>query len=295
MTEEVNYHLDHLAANDIPITMYHFDGQAWSASETCDFSLGDPLRDRLAGSGLRALLHNWGGCYGVADFDHVYGQLGHTLAGFYLDDDSTDALAKTATDWAQSKMPGDSEVVMKGYKGYQTDPSETAAGLTMYGHSCYVNDQPSDFGGMKEGIRRMLSLADILPAPFNEFTGYSGDRPDEETFYRRIHFGAMQVVMDHSPDQNASPWNTSYYGRRAPRAGRVRGPVAADPLPRRARDLGSHIGVDLRPVRGRRRRRRHRRRRERKRRQRREDRRLVLRRDQPAPDREGVPVARRAS
>jgi hypothetical protein len=208
MMEEVNYHLDQLAANDIPITLYHFDGQGWSASETCDWSLGDALRDRLAATGLRALLHFWGGCYGEADFDHVYAQLGHTLAGFYLDDGSTDALAKTASDWVQSQMPGDSEVVMK---GYQTDSGETEAGLTTYGHSCYVNDLPTNFDGLKEGIRRVLSLADVLPAPFNELTGYSSDRPDEETFYRRIHFGAMQVVMDHSPDENASPWNTSYY------------------------------------------------------------------------------------
>jgi hypothetical protein len=208
MTDEVNYHLDHLAANDIPITMYHLDGQEWSPSDTCDWNLGDALKSRLAADGLRALLHYWGGCYGDADYDHVYGQLGHTLAGFYMDDGSTDAQAQAAVDWVQSKMPGDSEIVMKGYQG---DTGETNDGLAMHGHSCYVNDLPTDFGGMQEGIRRMLSLADVLPAPFNEFTGYWSDRPDEETFFRRIHFGAMQVVMDHSPQQNASPWDTTHY------------------------------------------------------------------------------------
>jgi len=209
MTDEVNRHLDRLADADIPITMYHFDGGGWSDSQTCDWTLGDALAARLTASGLRALLHFWGGCDSVVAFDHVYGQLGHTLAGFYLDETSTDALAKAATDWVQSKMPGDSEIVMK---AYQDDSDETDAGLAMYGHSCYVNDLFSDFTYLKEGIRRVFSKANVLPAPFNEFTGYdtNWDRPDEETFFRRIHFGAMQVVMDHSPQQNTSPWNPPY-------------------------------------------------------------------------------------
>lgn len=208
MAGEVEYQLDQLAANDIPITMYHFDGWDWSDSRDCTFSAGDAVKARLAAGNIRALLHFWGGCTQSADFDRVYAQLGPTLGGFYLDEGSTDDLAKTAIDWAQSQLPGDSEIVMKGFQG---DNGETDAGLAAYGHTSYVNDLPSDFGGFKTGVERVFSLANTLPAPFNEFTGYDAyNRPDEETFFRRIHFGAMQVVMDHSPWLHASPWNAVY-------------------------------------------------------------------------------------
>ncbi len=208
MAAEAEYHLDQLAAYDIPITMYHFDGWDWSNDRDCSFDVGEAVASRLAAEHIRALLHFWGGCTTEADFDRVYAQLGHTLAGFYLDEQSDDALAKTATDWAQGRMPGDSEIVMK---AYQDDKGETPAGLGMYGHTCYVNDLHSDFVDLRKGIERVFSMADTLPAPFNEFTGYDGYfRPDEETFYRRIHFGAMQVVMDHSPWLHASPWNPVY-------------------------------------------------------------------------------------
>ena len=208
MTAEVTFHLDQFEKYDIPITMYHFDGSAWSPNGTCTWALGDALKDRLAATGIRALMHFWGGCEEEDDFDRIHAQLGGTLAGFYFDEFSSDAMAKAAIDWAQRKMPGDAEVVMKAYQG---SGGMTAAGLTAYGHSCYVNDLGSDFDGLEEGIRRVFSMANTLPAPFNEFTAYDGyARPDRETYFRRIHFGAMQVVMDHSPWMDASPWRDGY-------------------------------------------------------------------------------------
>jgi len=208
MAEEVSYHLDHLAAYDIPITMFHFDGDSWSPGD-CSWGLGDPLKARLQSLGLRALLHYWGGCRSTEAFDRAYADLGSTLAGFYFDDGSTDALVKSAVDWTQARFPGDAEVIMKAYR-YDEDESATEPGLRAYGHACYVNDLPPDFGGLKVGIERVFSLADVLPAPFNEFTAFDWAQADEETYFRRIHWGAMQPVMDHSPWQHASPWEPIY-------------------------------------------------------------------------------------
>jgi len=208
MAEEVAYDLDRLAANDIPITMYHFDGFAWSNGD-CSWALGDPLRARLQSLGIRALVHYWGGCRATEAFDRAYAGLGGVLAGFYFDDGTPDELAKSAIDWAQARFPGDAEIVMKSYR-YDQEEAASVPGLAAYGHTCYVNDLPTDFGGMRTGIERVLSLASTLPAPFNEFTGYDATQADEETYFRRIHWGAMQPVMDHSPYQHASPWEPIY-------------------------------------------------------------------------------------
>jgi hypothetical protein len=208
MAEEAAYDLDHLAANDIPITVFHFDGFAWSNGD-CSWGLGDSLRSRLQTIGIRALLHYWGGCRGTEDFDRAYSDLGGILAGFYFDDGTTDALAKTAIDWAQARFPGDAEIVMKSYR-YDQEEKDSVPGLAAYGHSCYVNDLPADFSGLRTGIERVFSLASTLPAPFNEFTAFDVSQADEETYFRRIHWGAMQPVMDHSPWQHASPWEPIY-------------------------------------------------------------------------------------
>jgi hypothetical protein len=206
---EVSFHLDQLEKYDIPITVYHFDGWPWAdAARTCTWALGDALKERLAAGHIRALMHYWGGCETEEQFDRIYAELGATLAGFYFDDGSSDEMARIAIDWAQRQMPGDSEMVMK---AYEAGGGMTNAGLAAYGHSAFVNDLRSDFAGLQEGIRRVFSMANTLPAPFNEFTAYDYDfRPDEETFFRRIHFGAMQVVMDHSPSVDASPWRAGY-------------------------------------------------------------------------------------
>lgn len=227
MAAEVDYHLDMLTAHDIPITLYHFDGDGWSdGSNTCTWNLGDGLRQRLQASGIRALLHFWGGCDSVPHFENLYSQLGSVLGGFYLDDGqpgvhegATDLVTESAMNWIQSRLPGNSEVVMKANRGDGTKPD-----ITRYGHTAYVNDLPSNFDGMRQGIELIFSYVSqwppdpvassrTLPAPFNEFTGYdaSGGHADEETYFRRLHYGAFQVVMDHSPLQHASPWNTEYY------------------------------------------------------------------------------------
>ncbi len=208
MAEEVAFDLDHLAANDIPITVYHFDGFAWSPGD-CSWGLGDALTSRLRTMDIRALLHFWGGCNSTTDFERAYADLGASLAGFYFDDGADDALVKSAIDWTQARFPGDAEVVMKAYR-YDIDLAASLPGLAAYGHACYVNDLPSDFEGLKTGIERVFSLADTLPAPFNEFTAFDLAQADEETYFRRIHWGALQPVMDHSPWQHASPWEPGY-------------------------------------------------------------------------------------
>jgi hypothetical protein len=207
MAEEVAYHLDRLAAADIPITLYHFDGTAWSDGN-CNWTLGEGLRDRLRTSHIRALLHYWGGCYQAQDFERAYAELGDVLGGFYLDDGAYGSLAKAAIDWGEARMPGDFDLVMKAFRG--GDQVGVLDDLAAYGHACYVNDLPTDFDGMRTGIERVFSLAGILPLPFHEFTGYWIGQSDEETFFRRIHWGALQPVMDHSPWWHVSPWESVF-------------------------------------------------------------------------------------
>jgi hypothetical protein len=207
MAGEVNFDLDQLSAHDIPISVYHFDGAGWS-SGSCTWALGEQLVERLRSANLRAMLHVWGGCDTTGRIFNVYGQLGHVFGALYLDERSTDRSAGSAFHFMQSLMPGDSEVVMKAYQG---DGLETDAGLAGFGHTAYVGDLAADFAGMRTGIERVFSKRSLLPAPFNEFTGYdSHNPPTEEAYFRRLHWGAMQMVMEQDCASDCDPWGSRY-------------------------------------------------------------------------------------
>lgn len=207
MASEVNADLDHLSAADIPISVYHFDGPGWS-SGGCQWALGDPLVARLRSSNLRAMLHAWGGCDTAARISNAYGQLGTVFGALYLDEGNTDAFARSAFDFMRSLMPGDGEVVMK---AYQSDGLQTDEGLAAYGHTAYVGDLPADFAGLRIGIERVFSKRTLLPAPFNEFTGYDGNNPPSvEAYFRRLHWGAMQLVMEQDCPWDCDPWGSRY-------------------------------------------------------------------------------------
>ncbi len=207
MAGEVNADLDQLSAHDIPITAYLFDGAGWS-SGSCTWALGDPLVERLRGGNLRAMLHVWGGCDTTAHIGNVYGQLGNVFGALYLDERSSDTSAGAAFHFMQSLMPGDGEVVMKAYQG---DGLETDAGLAGFGHTAYVGDLAADFAGMRTGIERVFSKRTLLPGPFNEFTGYDPhSAPTEEAYFRRLHWGAMQMVMQQDCVWDCDPWGSRY-------------------------------------------------------------------------------------
>ncbi len=58
-----------------------------------------------------------------------------------------------------------------------------------------------------------MAKAAIIPAPFAELTGYAyldDGVPDEDVYYRRLHFGALQPVMAHTPYANTDPWRPEY-------------------------------------------------------------------------------------
>jgi hypothetical protein len=213
MEGQVLDQLDHLAQNDIPVRAYHFDGGAWSkrlpseapANGRCSWNLGDVLLERLRADGVPALLHYWGGCRTTDDFDRVHADLGDVLGGFYLDFGAGDALAQSVTTWVAANLRERGDVVLKAFG----DPGETDAVLGAIGHTAYVDDLPNDFPGLQEGIRRVFAKSSLI-GTFNEFTGYTNTAPAEEVFFRRIHFGALQLVMDHSPLINADPWSNGY-------------------------------------------------------------------------------------
>ena len=113
----------------------------------------------------------------------------------------------------RSVSPGDFENIAKSHQSFE--PSTTDAGLSRLANVAYVGDLNNDLDGMREGISRVFEKARLLPAPVNELTAYDYENratPDEETFYRRIHWGAFQPIMAHTPFSNSDPWRPEYDG-----------------------------------------------------------------------------------
>ena len=97
----------------------------------------------------------------------------------------------------QSALPGDWECVAKAYQNQE--PSTSNTGLSKWANAAYVGDLSTDFAGLKAAVTRILAKAPYIPAPFAELTGYAyedSDIPGEDVYYRRLHFGALQPVMD---------------------------------------------------------------------------------------------------
>jgi len=222
LAQEFTCQMDRIRENDLPISVYLFDGSAWSERDSrddgtcsgpdcCSWNLGQEVIDRLSQEHVRALVHFWGGCHGPEQYARVHSRLGGNLFGFYLDDGSSDQELKGANDFMRSVSPGDFENVAKTHQS--REPSMTDAGLSGPVNVAYVGDLPNDFSGLRDGITRLFEKSRLLPAPMNEFTGYdysSRKAPEEETFYRRLHWGAFQPVMAHTPFANSDPWRPEY-------------------------------------------------------------------------------------
>jgi hypothetical protein len=165
----------------------------------------------MAREGVRGVLHFWGGCHDDEQYSRASTRLGGNLLGFYLDDGSSDRELMGVSEFMEKAEPGDWENVAKGFQNRQ--PSNTTAGLARWANTAYVGDLPVGFEGLKTAIARVLSLAPTVPAPFAELTGYdnaAGAIPDEEVYFRRLHFGALQPVMAHTPFANSDPWRREY-------------------------------------------------------------------------------------
>jgi hypothetical protein len=216
------------AQYDIPLTAIHFDGDSWSKwhadpvdANECVPNFAPSVVEQLRAANVRALLHYWGHCLTASDFDRAYQVLGQTLGGFYLDDGAGTFVTTNANDWLAANLPSDGDLVSKRYTQDWT-PWGTSYGPIpddwnqLHAHTGYVNDLTHDWDGMTEGIRRVFDGATILPAPFNEFLGFQsfpnpGEQPPTlEQYYRRLHFGALQVVMDNSPYENLDPWRPEW-------------------------------------------------------------------------------------
>ncbi|HVO09786.1 MAG TPA: TIM-barrel domain-containing protein [Vicinamibacteria bacterium] len=221
MADEFTCQLDHLAANDIPVTAYLFDGGGWSVrtdgdtdcqgADCCSWNLGDAPIQQLSRQGVRGLLHYWGGCHTPEQYQRAHDRLGRNLLGFYLDDASSDAELQQVSEFMQSAEPGDWENVAKAYQN--REPSTTDAGLSRWANVAYMGDLSYQFSGLKDAVDRMLAKAPYLPAPYAELTGYAyldAGRPDEEVYFRRLQFGALQPVMAHTPYANSDPWRPEY-------------------------------------------------------------------------------------
>jgi hypothetical protein len=222
LADEFACQMDRLAANDIPITAYLFDGHAWSdgystAVNTCEgpkcctWKLGDPVIQRLSRSGVRAFLHFWGGCHDPEQYARAYGRLGRSLLGFYLDDGSSDEELAGVSEYMQSAVPGDWENVAKAFQN--REPSTSNPGLSKWANAAYVGDLDYGFAGLREAVTRIVAKSPYVPAPYAELTGYAyldPGIPDEEVYYRRLHFGALQPIMAHTPYANSDPWRPEY-------------------------------------------------------------------------------------
>lgn len=222
LAQEFTCQMDRLQTNDIPVSVYLFDGSSWSmrnssvsnscsGSDCCSWKLGDAVIQRLSRDRVRGLVHYWGGCHSASQYQRVLTRLGRNLLGFYLDDGSSDETLSGLAGFMKEAAPGNWETIAKAYQN--REPSTSLAGLSEFANAAYVGDLPYDFAGMREGITRVLARARYLPAPYNELTGYAYQNPgapDEETYYRRLHFGAFQPVMAHTPYGNADPWRPEY-------------------------------------------------------------------------------------
>jgi hypothetical protein len=222
LADEFTCQMDQLERNQIPITAYLFDGDSWSkgASDStntcvgpdcCSWNLGDGVIARLAEDGVRGLLHFWGGCHDDEQYNRASSRLGRSLLGFYLDDGSSDEELAQVSGFMQSAVPGDWECVAKAYQN--REPSTTNAGLSKWANVAYVGDLPYGYDGLKEAVTRIQTKAAYIPAPYAELTGYAyldDGIPDEDVYYRRLHFGALQPVMAHTPYANADPWRREY-------------------------------------------------------------------------------------
>lgn len=136
--------------------------------------------------------------------------------GFYIDNVRPDfphdtnvayseAYAKDVLDYTRAHIP-DGDVVMKHF-GNNTPGLDF---LQQYAHTAYIGDQHTDFQGMINGINSVKKLVSLMPAPFNEWSGNAYTEPDSETYIRRLHWGALQMVMDNSPAQKNFPWQPEY-------------------------------------------------------------------------------------
>jgi len=224
--DEVLAQLSNLASYNIPITAYDFDAWGWSLWPTvpCGWGLGQPVLDQLQQNGLLAILHFWGGCRTDSQFNTALTDLGSGILGaFYLDSGASDATTIGTVQWVQANLPDTGAVVMKlyntdctSYPGYGDpnvpDGCTSDDTIGQYGNIAYVSDLPTDFSGLIAGIQRVLTESTLIPAPYNEFTGYDGNPTclTEETYLRRLHFGAMQVIMHHVQEIECDPWDSIY-------------------------------------------------------------------------------------
>jgi hypothetical protein len=155
------------------------------------------------GDGSPLTTSSWQGTGGWIDFrnpaavaywhlllDHLFARAAGVIGGFYADDvrpdlsnspSYSDAFVRDLVTYTRSKIP-DGDVVMKRYGANTPDD----AFLSQFGHAAYVNDLDGSFAGLQEGIRRVFATSTLVPAPFNEFTGYSYTAPDAETYIRRL-------------------------------------------------------------------------------------------------------------
>lgn len=146
--------------------------------------------------------------------DSLRARVGDVLGGFYTDSVRPDnrngviaygeTYAQDLLDYTRAHIP-DGDVVFKRY-GVNT-PSD--GWLSQYAHLAYVNDLPTDFGGMKTGIQRVFDTTPLMPLPYNEFSGFAKTAPDSETYIRRMHWGAFQPVMENVP-LTKQPWDSGF-------------------------------------------------------------------------------------
>lgn len=168
------------------------------------------VTDNFTGQGSWIDFANPGAvAYWRSRLDSLLARTGDVVGGFYTDNTAIDsaygeAYSADLLEYTRTHIP-DGDVVMKRYAS--NSPSD--AWLEQYAHVAYVNDLPTNFAGLKTGIERVLNTTQLMPLPFNEFSGYAETPPDAETYIRRMHWGAFQAVMENVP-KTANPWNSIY-------------------------------------------------------------------------------------
>ena len=122
LAQEFTCQMDRLQTNDLPVSVYLFDGSPWSmrnssvssvcsGPDCCSWKLGDGVIQRLARDRVRGLVHYWGGCHSPDQYQRVQTRLGRNLLGFYLDDGSSDETLSIIAGFMKTAAPGNWETI----------------------------------------------------------------------------------------------------------------------------------------------------------------------------------------
>ena len=181
LAEEFTCQIDHLAANDIPITVYLFDGSAWSQEHStadntcagpdcCSWKLGDgvdPAPRAATGSGGSST--SGAGATTTSSTGGPRPGWGGTSSASTSTTGPPTTSSPSVSEFMQSAIPGDWECVAKAYQN--REPSTSNTGPQQVGERRLRGRPFPRLRGLKEAVTRILAKARLHPGPVRRAHG----------------------------------------------------------------------------------------------------------------------------